>query len=657
MKRFAFILGLTLFMILGMSFFAQGKVLKKDKALTILDISVKPGQSDVDVDTVFTVKFDGEIEKDIMFGKVFLAGEKGGAVQSQISISTDTLVIKPDMPLAYQDNYTLFIPNRGVKSNSDRLMSGEYIVKFTTKAKSIMANSSISTPAAIQSLAILDSSIKPGQTDVDTDAVALVRFDSEIEKDIMFDKIILKRDKGGAVQAHIVINSDAVVIKPDKPLAYQENYTFFIPMRGIKAKSGGLMTEEYIVKFTTKAKPGIENDSPGASHQMLQNPNKEANHQLPKLEMQNFIISQSDIELENEQFTIKIPKGVVYPKALKTYVATWMGLLEASSGLSFFPKDRELSKVVIQVVSSENNAAYGSLDGITVAPMDLITDEISNCYTFFHELSHVLQMRNSTISLMPFMEGYAIMNSINAIRHYGREDIASDIGMQNYFYFVDEDASMADPERYYSQVKDWDAYLFGYRFAYYLQEHYGGNIAQKIIQSAPKEQDFDNVEELNRAFMDVLKACTSKSVFTDFKTWYQQNKQVFDYTDSFTNDVNGGVGVAVTMCMPLINQHVQMYPVYKLAKVNNSTLDFQDGIAYSQWNGYGVKGIFGRVYSSGNAKLSFYNEKGELIDQQWVNEGDNVEVYGAVKMQITGDGGFVNFSPDFKRMTNPGEEI
>jgi predicted HNH restriction endonuclease len=71
----------------------------------------------------------------------------------------------------------------------------------------------------------------------------------------------------------------------------------------------------------------------------------------------------------------------------------------------------------------------------------------------------------------------------------------------------------------------WDGYLIGFRFMHYLEEEIGNGTYLKILNNAYSNQKDMQItlKEVNSAIKNVV----SKSVFTNFASWYSDNKQLF----------------------------------------------------------------------------------------------------------------------------------
>lgn len=370
---------------------------------------------------------------------------------------------------------------------------------------------------------------------------------------------------------------------------------------------------------------------------------------IPKLASKEFTVAKKDVKIYNERFNISIPKGFIYPNKIQAYVLKWMKLVEEASGLSFYPAGKKLPKISVTAV--KGTGAYGFNDGIVVSQMDLLTDDSAAAYAYLHELSHVLDFRNSCTNLQPFTEGFAINNCYGALKLLGRSDIAQVMAVMNYWNNSSIDSHLDDFEVYYSTVDGWDGYIAGYIFSFYLKDKYGDNILTEIMKKWRSKFDINAQKKPKSEFIKVIKECTSKNVFLNFKDWYKKNEASFKKADMLDNDLYLASGIAEIMCLPIISDYYQEFPRSKFDKVDILLLDFYEAFFISQFYSYSAMGIFGNCYSSTEATISFYDPEWKFICSRKLDVGfNNIEVWGAARMLVKGDGGYFNFDPSFEKM-------
>lgn len=374
------------------------------------------------------------------------------------------------------------------------------------------------------------------------------------------------------------------------------------------------------------------------------------NKYIPKLTSREFAIADKDISISNERFSMTIPKGALYPGKIESYILKWMELIEEASGLSLYPDGWKNRKITINI--SKGGAAYGSSDGITVAEMDLLTDETAAAYVYMHELSHTLDFRNSGTNLQPFTESFAILNSCKAFELSGRDDLAQELVNRNYWPFPIEDSNLDNFEEYYTNVDGWDAYITGFKFSFYLQQEFGENILTDIMKKWRSKYGENSSEKPKSEFINIIKECTSENVFSDFRNWYQKNNSLYQKWNNVGNDLFLANGITETMCLPVINETYQGFTtIYKFGNVDSLLLDFYEAFFVSQFHGFSAKGIFGECYTSTDAIISYYDADWNFICARKLEAGSGrIEVWGAARMLVKGNGGYFNFKPEFKQM-------
>ena len=111
-------------------------------------------------------------------------------------------------------------------------------------------------------------------------------------------------------------------------------------------------------------------------------------------------------------------------------------------------------------------------------------------------------------------------------------------------------------------------------------------------------------------------------------------------------------GITETMCLPVINETYQGFTtIYKFGNVDSLLLDFYEAFFVSQFHGFSAKGIFGECYTSTDAIISYYDADWNFICARKLEAGSGrIEVWGAARMLVKGNGGYFNFKPEFKQM-------
>jgi len=356
---------------------------------------------------------------------------------------------------------------------------------------------------------------------------------------------------------------------------------------------------------------------------------------VPKLAPGKYTVSQTSEIFYTDRAIIYIEPNIYYPKDFGDIVEYTLDLIEQETGLTF-STDKQL---IIQV--QQKAGPYGTKSGIVIQPVDVLPD---NIYTLFHELSHTVQYQTCDITMLSITEGFAIMNSM---KMSGKSRLPSlyDVFF-NMSFFDNESLMLSDPETYLTEVRGWDAYMAGFRFVYFLEEKYGDDILPKIFRKAGELYPDGGCG--NSELIDIIKSQTSQYVFQEFAKWYENNRQIFVRTYPVINLEN-------TDCLeifPYYDDNTKIYWLPAFTYRNSITLDFTGGFSYLQHSGLKVKGILGTATSEGKHTLSFFDASDKLIcTKQIDNSQVELDIYGAVKIEITGDGSVINIQPDINSIT------
>ncbi len=205
----------------------------------------------------------------------------------------------------------------------------------------------------------------------------------------------------------------------------------------------------------------------------------------------------------------------------------------------------DFKKVNIYVVELGQSVAYSVNTGCVVESEDFDFDE-SSWQVLYHELSHVLHMKNGVTIGSTLNEGFAIYTkyetmkkgkkaSWDTIQYFGNDKIGADIlSKENagFQYVFDE----KDPN-----------YQYGFRFVTFISETYGKDAIIKIINDATAsgfndatydmEKETRFIPETNEQMIKIIKRNTSDDVFVKFAEWVPVNwpkeeQEFWDYMKS-----------------------------------------------------------------------------------------------------------------------------
>ena len=256
---------------------------------------------------------------------------------------------------------------------------------------------------------------------------------------------------------------------------------------------------------------------------------------------------KEDCYVEGNDVVIYLPKGITVKGDMLKVVEKIMADLCETTGLNFkqnYPIDdpmecrdlyyeegyfssinKDAKKVNLIFTNEGSGSAWASDHNAVVDIMHFEGDY----QVLYHELSHVIQLRNGADLGSVMDEGYATYTAYichmehnipgwSAAQYFCPvEDVAKPLieGGQDAFSMVYD-------------VKDTN-YQYGFRFVLYLSETYGEDIYYKIMNEAEKRDlqcswNPDNEKEdkarNSDMLIEIIKSQTSEDVFEDFAKWY-----------------------------------------------------------------------------------------------------------------------------------------
>ena len=270
------------------------------------------------------------------------------------------------------------------------------------------------------------------------------------------------------------------------------------------------------------------------------------------------IVIEENSYCEGEKFVLYLGKGCKVHGDIAIQFATIMDDLEDWYDLKYsdyiFDGDSDwreyyydgafqgintdCSKVnIVLVVDPKTGEVEYASDNMTLLFDDDMNPENDMIYVAYHELTHVLRLRQSKNMGDIFEEGvatytqykYAVDNHLpmGSMFVYTRDD--------GLIHPLDEEAIYADAEQVFRDIENSERsieqfeYQYGIRFVYFLMEEYGEGVIRDISNAARKDlQEYDNLDQIIKAIKDG----TSEDVFERFSAWLP------DGWEKFTNDYN-----------------------------------------------------------------------------------------------------------------------
>ena len=246
-----------------------------------------------------------------------------------------------------------------------------------------------------------------------------------------------------------------------------------------------------------------------------------------------------------EQYVLYFEKGTKIPGDIALRVERTMKELETLFGLSYAKTkyvnpepwrgeyfgggfrgiNEDHEKVDIIVISNREDGAIEWSDTGTSMLYDEDFDLSQGIYdTVFHELAHVLHLRQGPYLGQAFEEGVGLyaQYQISRKENYPSWTMIQYVDTEGYLPNYDTTALLADAEQEFRHVTTAPRsaeqlhYHYGIRFITFLTETYGEQIIAKISEVSRKySYEDDDVDAMIR----VIKEATEESVFEKFAAW------------------------------------------------------------------------------------------------------------------------------------------
>ncbi len=239
--------------------------------------------------------------------------------------------------------------------------------------------------------------------------------------------------------------------------------------------------------------------------------------------------------VESENFVLYLCEGCKVPGDTAVYFEEVIKALEEITGWSFYndsvyanlrSNDRELlygqdtfagvnadrSKIDIFIIPLEEGEPYAAVSGVVLDPIDLERGE----WALPHELSHLIQSRNTGFACRAFTEGFATYTTQLVDEKYPELGFIYDPEFNYEGYPIEITAENAESEFVGIKEDTWHDYLYGYKFSKYLSETYGEDILVKIYESAAAKVEVYYFGISDEQLIETIKEETSETVFEDF---------------------------------------------------------------------------------------------------------------------------------------------
>jgi methionine-rich copper-binding protein CopC len=207
-----------------------------------IHVSPEHNSKNVAVDGEINIAFSEKIKEGENFSKITLKeGASEKKVDIMLSIEGNILKVrlKDNLNFAYNTLYTLDVPDRAVKDVSDNDLLESYSFNFTTSSQNVYFGVKSSIPQAESKNISVSSSIT-------------ITFNDVIKEGFKFDNILIKDDKGKAVNANVKVDNYSLIITPQSNLLNSTKYTVEVPSGAVEDMSGNISKEDFALTFITE---------------------------------------------------------------------------------------------------------------------------------------------------------------------------------------------------------------------------------------------------------------------------------------------------------------------------------------------------------------------------------------------------------------------
>ncbi len=194
-------------------------------------------------------------------------------------------------------------------------------------------------------------------------------------------------------------------------------------------------------------------------------------------------------------------------------------------GSDFNGLNADSKKLNIMILHYEDDGAVEWSDLNTILLFDEDFEEETNgLKTVYHEMAHVLRLRQSSNLGDIIEEGIAIYAQDQLCRKHNiaNWDLIQFYDINGSIPNYDASGIKQDPEKMFREINVAERssaqpeYAYGIRLLYFLSETYGTDIVKKLTDTAGKYSfEYDN----NDMIINVLKEASSEDVFERFARW------------------------------------------------------------------------------------------------------------------------------------------
>ena len=174
--------------------------------------------------------------------------------------------------------------------------------------------------------------------------------------------------------------------------------------------------------------------------------------------------------------------------------------------------NRDCSKINIFVLDNPNDEDFTE------------TEEAGSESTIYHEMAHVLRLRQSPNLGGIMEEGVAVYSEYEMMKRRGRQEYSL-MQYMDSFGLYDSEKIIENPEKVFYEITKGEhddtyeqTYQYGFRFVCFLYEEYGEDVVKNISEIASKTK-YDDYDIDPSILMGIIKMGTSDDVFERFGKW------------------------------------------------------------------------------------------------------------------------------------------
>lgn len=315
-----------------------------------------------------------------------------------------------------------------------------------------------------------------------------------------------------------------------------------------------------------------ENENGGAEHagetEAQNAPQQDAPSEVTALfsgNAQDEVVLDDFCYVEGDRFIAYLGKGTKLPGNFIVYVEEIMRQEEELLGLSYsvadfaenvgwreyyfgdafqaIPEPKDKIQIIIRQNVSDGGIEWSDTNEIMLFDEDFFP-EISSGEAVYHELAHVLRLRQSEGLGQVIEEGIGAYVELRLalLRDTSCWSCIQYARDETFRSTFDDSVILEDPEGAFREFNVAERngleqeYQYGIRLISFLTEEYGGDVILRLSEAAAKRGDYS--EKDNDVIIAILKEATSEDVFERFAKWLPDgwgriSKEIIEHLHKF----------------------------------------------------------------------------------------------------------------------------